>query len=240
MTKPVVYGAVAQRPVVSSTAIGQKWSFSFKYFKQIRYFGVDTVDPTWFVSLLDRLKELSELFPEEFFKNRILKDSWRYHEVNWSSTNVPISKSELKWVDKDYLENDQDFPFYQFHISKAKGRVVGFWDKGHFVFNIILLDPLHNIQPAGGKYQYKVDDCYPLSCQYTSLTKDIEDIKASPCKTEGCSVFAEIKKLPKRMNQSNAVVAYLDDDSLSHLNKILEKKTISEIVTMGILASMDN
>ncbi|MFA6090005.1 MAG: hypothetical protein WC755_09185 [Candidatus Woesearchaeota archaeon] len=238
MAKPVISQAfnALQKPSISVTPEKHKWSFSFEHFNQIQYFGLDRgVNNSWFVSLIERMKELSSIHPEDFFRNRILKDRWRYHEVNWNSTNIPISKSDLKWVDKELLNNDIDFPFYQFHVSKAKGRIVGFWNGGHTIFYIVLLDPLHNIQPAGGKYNYRVDDCYPLGCHLSSLTKDIEDIKAKPCKVDGCDIFKNIMAIPKRQNDTNAVVAYLDDDTLNELNKILGKKTLSDILIEAII-----
>lgn len=226
------------KPVIPKKPEKEKWNFSFKYFNQIEYFGCKGIDGSWFISLLDRLRELSDIHPEDFFQDRNAKSAWRYHEINWESQNIPIKKTDLHWIDKEYLSNNEEFPFFQFRISKAKGRIVGFWGSDHKVFYLVLLDPLHNIQPAGGKFNYRVDDCSPLSCQYTSLTKDIDDIKQKPCVVEGCKVFPKIMELPKRMNDTNAVVAYLDDDTLEELNKVLAKKSISDILMAGIMSDL--
>jgi len=232
---PVPTTPNVSKPLVETVPGKQKWSFSFQYFNQIQYFGLDRgVNNSWFVSLLERMKELSAMYPEEFFKDRILKDRWRYHTIDWNSKNIPITKDELNWVDKEFLENDIDFPFYQFMISKAKGRIVGFWNRGHTLFHIVLLDPLHNIQPAGRKYNYRVDDCYPLNCHYSSLTKDLEDIKSRPCTVKDCKTFSSLMSIPRKQNDTNAFVAYLDDDTINELNKILEKKSFSDIVIEAV------
>ena len=50
-------------------------------------------------------------------------------------------------VDSVYLDNPEDYPWQQFQITRANGRVIGFWDEYH-VFQVVLLDPEHNMQPC--------------------------------------------------------------------------------------------
>ena len=88
--------------------------------------------------------------------DRTLQNGLRFHQINWGQKNCPMSREELDWLPKGYLDNADSFPMCQFQISMALGRIVGFWDENN-VFNVVLLDPLHNIQPSKD-YGYKVDD----------------------------------------------------------------------------------
>lgn len=103
-----------------------KTTFSFKYFKQIDYFGLDRVDSKWFVSLLDRLSEFSTENITDFLSNRQKKEAYRFHPINWNQKNIPIKIHHLNWVDSAYIDNQDSYPMMQFQISKAFGRIVGF------------------------------------------------------------------------------------------------------------------
>lgn len=212
----------------------ETWSFSFKYFKQVKYFGLDKSPSTWFVSLIKRFSDLSNMDRTRVFSDKNTKDFYRYHKINWESKNIPISKKDLNWIDKVYLDNDVEFPFYQFQVSTANGRVVGFWNEDHTVFYVILLDPLHNIQPAK-RFNYKVDDCYPLSCEYSSLLQDCTDILSQNSNCKDCNIHHEISKLPKKLNQSNAIVGFLDDDFLKAYEELSQDISLNEILMAGIL-----
>ncbi|WP_416760853.1 hypothetical protein ACNI65_01880 [Roseateles sp. So40a] len=54
----------------------------------------------------------------------------------------------------------------QIAISKAEGRLIGFFDE-EAIFQIVLFDPLHNAQPS--KFNdYKVRLSKPLGCEVTA------------------------------------------------------------------------
>lgn len=149
-----------------------KWVFSFRYWEQIEYFGLDTQDPKWFVSFLEKVKDLSKENRNFILDDYQCQQRLRYHKINWKQKNIPISRSDLSWVDTVYLDNSDEYEFYQFQISQALGRIIGFWDE-NLIFNIVLLDPLHNIQPSKN-YGYKIDKCSRLSCNYTELLSIID------------------------------------------------------------------
>ncbi len=44
----------------------RRWAFSFRFWRQTEFFGLDKAQPTWFVSLLERLAELSGLVIDDF------------------------------------------------------------------------------------------------------------------------------------------------------------------------------
>jgi hypothetical protein len=119
------------------------WLFSFRFWEQIRYFGLDESSSSWFVSLLEKFTECSKEDLDKFRSDPGKRDAYRFHEINWSQKGIPIQKEHLTWVDATYLNNSTEYPFVQFQISQALGRIVGFFDEKE-VFNIVLLDPLHN------------------------------------------------------------------------------------------------
>lgn len=223
-------------PILKTNIPSDKWTFSFSYFKQIQYFGLDKSPSKWFVSLLNRLSDLSKMTRNEIASNPTLSKDFRYHKIDWNAKNIPIKRTDLNWIPKHYLENEDEFPLLQFQVSKALGRIVGFWDENR-VFSIVLLDPLHNIQPAK-TYNYKVDDNAPLSCEYSSLLKDIDDLKSKYQPCEKCQLYIELSQLPKKNNSFNFVLCYLNDESRDVLLKKLEEKNVSDIIELGLLSDM--
>lgn len=131
-------------------------SFSFRFFRQIDFFGVGSEKSSWFAGLFDRLSELSQKDAGFFEQPYTAGKSYRLHEIKWDQPNIPMKRSDFGWVEKAYLENDQDYPFVQFSISRSKGRVIGFFDETSSVFFVLLLDPKHNMQPTKD-HGYKVD-----------------------------------------------------------------------------------
>jgi len=168
----------------------QRWSFSYRYFSEIKNFGLDSglVDKKWIVSVIYRLQELSKMTISEVFNSRDLAEgSLRFHEINWTQKNIPIQREDLDWIDRDYLENSEEFPIMQVAVSKAEGRLIGFFDE-QSAFQIVLLDPLHNAQPS--KYNgYKVRLCQPLGCEITAVRyaarKAVAKISDRSCECAG-------------------------------------------------------
>ncbi len=226
-----------QQPVLQQPPRDKKWTFSFRFWKQIQYFGLDSVEPKWFVSLLEKLKNLSESDIEKFLGDRQAKNNYRYHQIDWNQRNIPVKRDELDWLDKDYLKNQVDFPLMQFQLSRALGRVVGFWNENN-TFNIVLLDPLHNLQPSKD-FNYRVDPCNPLSCEYTSLLMDVERIQQSgKCDNDDCGYKAAIRSIPTKENYQNILMHYIDDATLQSIQRLVEDdkaESSTEILEYGIL-----
>lgn len=227
----------SSQPIATKLDKNKKWAFSFEFFKQITYFGLDRSESKWFVSFIERLKDLSQTERSAIFSDKNTKNFYRYHKINWYSKNIPIDKSDITWVSKEYIDNDDDFPFHQFQISKANGRVVGFWNENHTIFYIVLLDPLHNLQPARS-YNYVVDDCYPLSCEYTSMQNDIHNVMREQPNCDDCNLKNKISRIPTKLSQSTAIVGYLDDDFMKEYEKISHQVSLSDILEAGILSHL--
>ena len=152
------------KPQLATAGKERKISFSFAYFKQYRYFGLNGVNASWFASLLDRLKDISDKSPD-IMGDYTARKQYRIHPVEWGQPNIPIQRADLDDVPKSYLDNDAEYPILQFTISKSMGRVAGFFDEESSVFYIVLLDPKHNLQPSKD-HGYKVDDTTPLPTPY--------------------------------------------------------------------------
>lgn len=126
----------------------QKITFSFRFFQQQKpYFGLSGQQNTWFVSLLNRLQDVSNK-EIDFLLDKRETDCYRFHEINWKQKGIKIKRSDFYWVDKKYLDNEKEYEFFQFEISTGVGRVIGFFDESSTCFNIVALDPRHNLQPS--------------------------------------------------------------------------------------------
>ena len=142
-----------KKPVTGDIPPPRRFVFSFRFFKEDRYFGIGGKDSGWFSSVLSKLAEISSASYDELMSNMRAKQIWRLHEIDWSANNIPVLRQNLTWLDKPYIDNTTEFPFFQFQITTAHGRVVGFWDETG-VFNVVFLDPLHNMQPSDYQTTY--------------------------------------------------------------------------------------
>jgi len=95
------------------------------------------------------------------------------------------------------LDNEDEFPLHQFQVSTTRGRIIGFDYEN--VFYIVLLDPLHNLQPSKN-FNYEIDDCYPLSSHYDSLVQDIETLKNKGCTNPDCEILRGLRLIPKKLS----------------------------------------
>jgi hypothetical protein len=237
MKQPVLRQDISTKKPIIKDQKKRLWSFSFKYFRQIDYFGIDGMQNKWFVSLLEKLQELSNYDVNLLVVNIPLKNANRYHIINWDAKNIPIKRNDIDWIEKEIIENEEDFPFFQFQLSKALGRIVGFWESDYSTFNIVLLDPKHNLQPSK-KYDYKVDKTNILECEYTSLLVDIDRIKGLKCNDVDCKCKDELNRIGTNLNRGNFVYFQVDDDYYYHFSEQTKNKSVKDIIETGIAASM--
>lgn len=229
------FGDQRYRPKDTTTVKKLYWSFGFKYFRQIDFFGLSYCDNSWFASLFGRLQETSKM--EYTGLTEVLDEGYRYHIINWNAKNIPLQRQEFDWVDKKYLNNEDEYPFCQFHVSKGKGRIVGFWDENN-IFQIVVLDPLHNLQPSNYN-EYELRECYPAQSEYESILRDIEETKAIGCEVADCKTFKRLFEIPSYINNTNVILAHLDDEFHATYKELLQKKTFTEILQAGIVQLME-
>ena len=193
-----------KQPVIGTVRPKRRFVFSFKYYKQTEHFGIGSKDSGWFSAVLEKLSEISDYDYEYLSTNLRAKQAWRLHEVNFSAKGVLNPRASFDWVDRTYLENSVEFPFFQFQITKAHGRVVGFWDETG-VFNIVVLDPNHNMQPS--EYSdYKIRETVIARSDFAAAIITIEKAISVCGVTCGCrSLYSKIQV---------ALVAGLADDTM--------------------------
>jgi hypothetical protein len=192
--------AKSPAPVLRKVPEKRRFNFSFRFFKQSRYFGLGACEGAWFVSLLEKLAELSGKYFEDIMKNSAEKDTWRFHPLNWSQLYMPIKRTDLDWVDRKYLDNEDDYDFLQFQLTTSLGRIIGFWDDTNPpIFNIVLLDPLHNAQPTK-RFDYRVRETTVAKGEFSAAINLLE-IAIKECGAD-CHCRAIFGKLQSSLTRS--------------------------------------
>ena len=229
-SKNIVVGNVpkqSRKPILAGPATKVKhWAFSFRYWKQTENFGLGECDNKWFVSLLDRLEQMSHEKVDDTKSNPTLAQAMRLHGIDWNAKNIPICKSDIDWVASVYSDNLEEYPILQFQLSMATGRVVGFFDDAG-IFNIILLDPKHNIQPAQ-RFGYKVDK---TSVGYSEISSLLKVIDEKRCRCSACAdagdLHSEFQK-ELRSYTGGAILLHWDSDQLNRFTKLVNSGAVQD------------
>lgn len=141
----------------------EKLLFSFKFLDKLhKAFNLGNINTEWYITLLDNLKEVSNLTRNELVVNQ----RQHYHA------------HDHKWEELDYCYDfDEDFLLQveclQFRLSSSDGRVHGFIVGNRFY--IVWLDAHHNLYPDerfGGRKFYQK----PLNC-YEQKLIEVEQLK---------------------------------------------------------------
>lgn len=213
-----------------------KIHFSFKYLNQIDNFGIGDCNQKWFIGLLERLKNLETFTISELMEANKNGKAIRFHKIDWNLKNVPIKKNDLSWIPTNILTNEDEFPIMQLAISISKGRIIGFFDNNYADFNIILLDPMHNLQPSIHDNKQIQKTTKGIS-EYDNLLSKIQNIKniISNCNCispKKCNILEKIETLKdKEVSYIN-----LDKDFYNAYLSELEIYTLEDIFKEGILS----
>jgi hypothetical protein len=216
------------RPLAGNVPPKKKWRFSFRYWRQAEYFGVDQCDKAWFVSLLQRLAEVSALDVDDALSGSY-GTALRCHSIDWTARNIPISKNDIDWLG-DY--SSEDIELVQFSISTGRGRVIGFFD-GEQIFNVVLLDHFHNLQPAK-KHNYQVRATYISQSAITKLSVTFEKLIVG-CPHLSPDQQKELLAALKAQNLKYFDAAVHLSISDIHLGKAYEFARIGAITDLGEL-----
>jgi hypothetical protein len=224
---------LALRPNLGPIPAAKHWRFSLRYWRQIEYFGIGGCTPGWFVSLLERLHELSCILLDDFLRDYVLKEKLRYHPIDWGSNNIPVKKENIDWLGGQGAA--EDFELVQFHISKAMGRVIGFFDSEQ-VFQIVLLDPNHNMQPSM-KYGYRVMATDVASSEMTSLIVNFQDIvvgNAEIDKEQKAALLDRISSQTSEITGGGIIVRI----SPEHMQKVAQLGASGVVTHLGELVEL--
>jgi hypothetical protein len=223
--------AYAERRRVPTPEVSARstWCFGFRFWRQVDNFGLSEQDPGWFISLLERLRQLSNEDDDVLDRDHAKRDFYRYHSVNWHQPGIPIRLRDLDWVPTEYRENPEEYPFYQFTISMALGRVAGFHDENG-IFQIVLLDPKHNLQPPK-KFDYKVDSCTPQANKHELFLGELKEARnsAKPCSAD-CAAKIALDRLDGRFQPRGVV--YVSDELVIVAQKLVEERKITSIESL--------
>lgn len=230
-------GASGRQPVAPMPGRPKTWAFSFRFWRQIEYLGVGGGPAGWFVSLLEQLSELSREPIDDLQTNVLKQRALRYHEINWDQKNIPIQRGDLHWLDRDYLENGTEYPIVQVTISKAMGRIIGFWDERD-VFNIVLLDRMHNIQPVAA-FDHRVRNTAEVRTHYADLIAQVQRVQQEWCETSECPLHKAALRLPiGPEHKYELLILQVADSSMEFAEQLMKSRTVDsfcEIFETGIL-----
>lgn len=148
--------------------------FSWRLFdRNHEYFNVGKCEESWFISLLDGLRDISRMTVGEF-RQHSERRGLRVHSHNWQRATAKFN------MPGDWFEQNKE-NCLQFSVSKAKGRVHGILIDN--IFYIVWLDPYHNLYPPKernrqvAKHPYPVTEYEILRYQYYELQKNYKAVK---------------------------------------------------------------
>jgi len=136
---------------------------------------------------------------------------------------------------RDIRENENDYPIYQFSVSLALGRIAGFWDG--CIFNVVLLDPYHNLQPAK-EFNYRVTPTTAILSEHELLVAKLELIKHAHtnCSTGDCSTQKALKDI-EWYNQPFGIL-YLDAEYFNMAKNLVQQGkfgSVKEFIELKII-----
>ena len=204
-------------------SIDKKWSFSFQYWhQQEKYFGLKykDVNQKWFVSLLESLRDLSSKPIEEYFSDGRLANASRFHPINWTLSSI---NRNVFFERIPYNYNTDEIEALQFQITTSKGRVIGFFDS-EYIFQIVLLDPAHNMQLSSYN-NYKTVKTDILPNDYNDIVEKFNAIVDRANTLSSNRVPALIRDIQEILNTegySKNKTIIINENLFDTLNDILE------------------
>lgn len=192
-------------------------TFSFRFFKQIQNFGIHKQESKWFSGLFERLKSISDKEFDDLVSNPSIKKNLKLHPLNLNSGTSALSKDDFSFIPEEFLPKSEDCEYWQFQVTKANGRIIGFFNNNHTVFYIVFLDPCHNAQLSNYN-DYKVRIIEPG-------ISEIDDLRAR---------ISKLIDLNKVLEQSCEALLYEGDSIYMCIDKELFAK-FDSLMKQGIL-----
>lgn len=148
--------------------------FSWRLFdRNHKLFNLGKTEASWFISLVDCLRDVSKLTVSEF-RQQSKRRGLRVHPHDWENASA-----KFNMTDEFFDQNEENC--LQFSVSKAKGRVHGILIDN--IFYIVWLDPHHNLYPPKERNrkvyepEYPVTDYEILQYEKNELEEELEKIK---------------------------------------------------------------
>jgi hypothetical protein len=222
------------------------WVFGFRWWRQVKNFGFDDVvnADKWFVSLMERLQHLGaesvDHVVDAMHAGGGIAGGLRCHPIDHDHEHVTMERAEFDWVAADYLDDEEHYPILQFQVSTALGRVIGFFDE-NWVFQILLLDPHHNLWLS--KYaDYKTRKTGLLNSEVMEIRAAVdlalEQLDGRPGEADRCrNAFAKVSTKGVAIDGETRIVCAIQDsdaEGLRDLFKKLKGTNLRKVVERGL------
>jgi hypothetical protein len=210
------------------------FSFGFTHWRQAKNFGLSSAKKNWFISLLQRMKEMGKESIQDVFSG---KKGIRAHKISWDKAGTTMKQKSFctkDWLGEEFFKENE---LYQFHISKGEGRVIGFVD-ANIVFQIVLLDRDHNAQPS--KFNnYKVVKNAEDDSEYNILLKECCKIVAA-CYGKNCENNKKFDRLREcslpKIDDKASILINISECMLKKIYKVCGEKKLSveDVFELGL------
>lgn len=197
----------------------KRLSFSFRYFRQIENFGISGKNDVWMSGLLQQLALLSDKDAESLLSSYAEKTQLRLHPLDLSIGKSALSLDDFSFIDKRELPDGEENKFWQIEISKANGRIIGFFSADHLVFFIVFLDPNHNAQLSNFS-DYKIRKISPCM-------SELDDLKARIAKHVSLKTALEEDSEDFIFGEDKSYIC-LDSDLLKPIFDMVDDHTFIE------------
>lgn len=144
--KKLASGGKKQKALAKGKVEKRPLTFSFRFFREVENFGIRGKDDRWMSGLLEQLRNLSEKDFDDLTSQLDLKKQLRFHQIDLTNGKSALVEKDFDFIPDEYKQHGEDCVYWQFEISKATGRVIGFFNEENTIFYIVFLDPNHNAQ----------------------------------------------------------------------------------------------
>lgn len=241
MTRPRVSAGDVPRARTSEVNSGKpppskRFTFSLQFWTETDCFGLGETEAKWFVSLLSRLRELGRENVSRITEDIGFKSTMRCHEIDWDARGMPISEDEFYGLLPPGVRgNREEFPIVQLAVSKGLGRVHGYWDND-WCFQVVLLDPLHNLQPSK-TVDYRVRESTVATCELTELLAKLDAVRSENCTAQACGVAAAVSGvIDSQLERRAVVIAALTPEMRTRLKNLCDRvpASFADVIEAGL------
>lgn len=209
-------------------------TFSFKYWGQLKYFGLSEGTPDLFSGIYEGLGRVGPELGQLRHGKHVNSEPYNYHKVDLTQAKVPLKRDDFDWLPDAIRKNKAEFDFFQFSIFHEPIRIVGFFDARKPIFHVVLVDLHHNIQTA--RNFPDATYCYPVLSRGEELIRVVNDVKEWTDRSQ-CSCKIAIQKIIEEDATYTKGFVFIPRDTLDMgIQKAAAKgKTHKDIYEDGVL-----
>ena len=170
------------------------------------------------------------------------RDSYRLHSIDWGKSSIRKEKFH-EYIPKEYRTEETDI--IQFQIEQSKGRVIGFFDYKQ-TFQVVLLDPAHNMQLSGYndyrivKTNFLKNSYEEITTKFVAITDKFDRLEGSQESEKIGNFINEIRSiLNKEGFSSDCKFVTIEKFFFDEINEILLKDSEYDNLDDIILEALD-